>query len=104
MFFIVLLVSMALLYSITGSFMAFTFSSFSLEMPTTTSWSLNCFWNSFSSGMALRQGPHHVAQKSTRMNLPSVSGCAVSHFSTVSAGAFSLRNDLAHSCLPLLLS
>src|SRR4029434_4794226 len=47
--------------------------------------------------MAFRHGPHHVAQKSMSTNLPLVSGCGVSHFSTTSSGPFSLITDLAQS-------
>src|SRR6187401_1352859 len=49
----------------------------------------------FNSGIAFRQGPHQVAQKSTRINLPCRFGSGLSHFSTINPGAFWLRNDFA---------
>src|SRR5262249_16589060 len=64
----------------------------------TTSRSPNFLCNAFSSGIAFRQGPHQVAQKSINTNLPFRSGSCVSHFSTTSGGAFWFRKDFAPIC------
>src|SRR5262245_39548402 len=67
----------------------------SSERPMTTSLSPNFLCSAFNSGIALRHGPHHVAQKSISTNLPLQSGARVSHFSASNFGAFWLRNELA---------
>lgn len=87
-----------------GFFNALIFSTGSSEMPITTTSFENSFVISLSSGIAFRQGPHQVAQKSMMTNFPSVSGFLEIEVSTVSSGAFSFRKDFAHNCLPLLLS
>src|SRR5689334_23557858 len=50
----------------------FSFASVSsTEMPITCSPSLPyLFWNSMNQGISILQGPHHVAQKSSRITLP----------------------------------
>src|SRR5262245_27796027 len=46
--------------------------------------------------MAARHGPHHVAQKSTSTNFPSMlGGGELTHLSTMISGACCPRNDLA---------
>src|SRR6185369_16873005 len=92
------LVSMALKYSIFGFLKLLTVSAGSSEIPMTTSLSPNFLWKAFNSGMAFRQGPHQVAQKSINTNLPLRSGSLESHFSTTNSGAFWFKIDLAQSC------
>src|SRR6187455_533816 len=80
-----------------GSVIPLTLLSGSSERPITTSRSPNFLCNVLSSGIALRHGPHQVAQKSMSTNLPFRSGSFVSHFSTTRVGAFWLSNELAQS-------
>src|SRR5678815_3256690 len=80
-----------------GLVISLTLFSGSSERPITTSRSPNFLCNAFSSGIALRHGPHQVAQKSMSTNLPFRSGSFVSHFSTTRVGAFWLSNELAQS-------
>src|SRR5258705_13705956 len=64
-------------------------------MPITIKRSLNLAANVLSSGIDRRQGPHHVAQKSTMTNFPLRSGSSVSHFCTTIVGTGWFRNELA---------